>query len=209
MKEKKSNSNTRTPKKINVFLKSHPWQSAVAALLVVVMVVLAIGTQIIQVRLSADSYDSQTKQKAAEYLSDANSYINLGNFDRAMESIRLFFDRYPDDEEGYLYRASIYTGKGEYQKAVSDMNHAIKLNPSNSDYYLQRGCLFILLDNYKDAGKDFDKSIDTSNNDATTLLLVAQIYLEQKNYDKSLKVYDRYLAAFPDSAEIYAQEAYI
>ncbi|MDD3402965.1 MAG: tetratricopeptide repeat protein [Hespellia sp.] len=197
------------PNKFFNFFHKHPWRSAIAALLALVVIATTIGSQIIQTHLSADSFKNELQQHAAQYLADANSYINKGDFTRAMDSVRLFLDLYPDNEEGYLARASIYAGKGQYKRAISDMDHLIEISPDSAEYYLQRGCLYILLNDYDSAQADFDQAITLDDTNQELLLLIAQIYCEKEDYPSALTIYDRYLLAYPDSAEIYAQEAYL
>lgn len=203
---------TDQPKKSSKFFhffRSHPWQSALALFLALIIIATTIGSQMIQTNLSADNFKNALQKQAAEYLTDANQYMNKGDFDRALESVRLFLNLYPDTEEGYLTRASIYTGKGEYQQAVKDMDQLIKLNSKSPEYFLQRGCLYILLNQFDTAEGDFNRAIALDPANKELLLLIAQIYLEKEDYTSALNTYDRYIDEYPDSADIYAQEAYV
>lgn len=205
----KKDHNLKTGKKSMNIFRLYPWRSLIAGLLVLIILITTIGSQIAQVTLSSDNYKNTLQKRAVSYLTEANEYANQGKFDRAIESIKLFLNLYPENEEGYLMRASIYTSKMEYKKAIADFNHLLELNPNNADYYLQRGCLYILLDDYDHAQTDFNKAIQKDNADPELLLLIAQIYCEKKDYDAAINIYDQYLADYPDSDEIYAQEAYL
>ena len=94
------------------------------------------------------------------YSSDnCTSYLDLGNYDKAIVECSKKISANPEDCKAYYRRGLAFQHKGEYNKAIEDYSKAIQINPELVAAYNNRGNVYNDKGEYDKAIEDFTKAI--------------------------------------------------
>ena len=157
--------------------------------------------------------DKQVKQLlATAYNNRGASYLNLKQYDKAIENFNKVIELTPD--AGILIFAyscigACYLGLKQYERAIEDFDKAIELKPEVNilaNAYTGRGQSYLRLQQYERAIEDFDKAIELK---PEANILVRAYYgrgggyagLEQ--YERAIKDFDRTIELKSDYASAY------
>lgn len=75
---------------------------------------------------------TQVVRKDEELYAQAQSYIALGDKDRALAVIDEYLQKYPDNYVGWTEKGVIHLARKEYQTAIVSTRKSLELNPYNS-----------------------------------------------------------------------------
>ena len=75
------------------------------------------------------AWGSVGKERAISYYTTGCSYLEKGQWDKAIAEYNEAIELYPKYVEAYFYRGYAYDEKGLYEQAISDFTKAIEINP--------------------------------------------------------------------------------
>jgi len=144
----------------------------------------------------------------------ANSYLNLMQFETALDMMNDLIEKFPNTSNYYLTRGNIYTLKGDKLKANTDYNKAVSIDPDNYKVYFERG-RFFNNNSIQDQGKnDFDRAVTLIGNeirknpqDAQLLIKRAEIMEQTGNTQGAHQEYVNYLKLWPLNYNVLEKEA--
>jgi tetratricopeptide (TPR) repeat protein len=150
------------------------------------------------------------------YLQSADTYVHLGNLDKALENYNTAIALAPEDSDYYYYRGVFYEDyKQDYAKALEDYDKSIKLNPTDPYLYFQRAILYQNKLNQPDkALENYLKVAEFQSDYPYIKYNIALIYENYiKDYDKALEYYTKEIElrpkdplAYRNRAELYAYQ---
>jgi tetratricopeptide (TPR) repeat protein len=146
---------------------------------------LAIGDYIVivtKLQTLSDSLQSEP-DNVTLLVQRGNVYMQLGDYDPAMDDFNHVIELDPQNAEAYYARGSIYgVFQQDYEAAFADFDRAIALDPDFPKLYVTRGTLnFYFLKDYEAAIADFNYflSLPSDAPDDT----YAYVYLNKGNLD--------------------------
>ena len=104
-------------------------------------------------------------QETAAYIMRGLSYVNLEQYEPAIEDYTRAIEIDPQDAATYFYRGLCYAELRQFDQALADFSQAIALNPQESAAYINRGLCYTDLQQYREAVVDFTTAIDISPTD--------------------------------------------
>ena len=123
-----------------------------------------------QQRIAATKAEDEKKAKAAAaeaeqqryttLVSQSNTDINAGNYDRAIATLSEAMRLNPNDEGLASFKRGIaYGSKGDYDRAISDFSEAVRLDPKSVLAFRNRGLAYDKKGDYDRAIADFSEAI--------------------------------------------------
>jgi tetratricopeptide (TPR) repeat protein len=114
--------------------------------------------------------DANTQPEIATIWNEAKAYIEQGNFDKAIETYRYVFIRYPDNpvagEYASAYLGDVYLTLRQLDLAESYIKKAISYSPEKPDYHYVLGFVYSVQCRWEKAIQEFEKSVSReSGND--------------------------------------------
>jgi len=97
-------------------------------------------------------------------------YANIGDYDKALASMKHYKGQAPDEANPYDSMGEIYTYKGDFENAEKQFKQAIKLNENFVFSWLHLGDVYLEKGQYKKALKIYKKSLEKAaeQNDKAT-----------------------------------------
>ena len=137
------------------------------------------------------------------YSKRARSYMQQGQFDRAMSDLERGLSLDPEDQQALTNRGTIWFLKGNDQKALADLDKAIRLKRADAAALNSRGAVRFDLGEHDRALEDFNTAIKLKKDYAEALLNRAVTLSTMKEFDRSLTDYDAYIKLRPGNARAY------
>ncbi|MGB7858647.1 MAG: toll/interleukin-1 receptor domain-containing protein, partial [Pseudolabrys sp.] len=104
--------------------------------------------------------EAETRMRYATLVSQSNTDINAGNYDRAIATLSEAMRLNPNDEGLASFKRGIaYGNKGDYERAIADFNEAIRLDPKSVLAFRNRGLAYDKKGEYDRAIADFSEAI--------------------------------------------------
>jgi tetratricopeptide (TPR) repeat protein len=100
--------------------------------------------------------------KAPVYLSRGAAYINIQEFDKALEDLDQVLAEEPDNERAHYYRGIVLLNLEEFEKAASDFDQTIRKNPGRGPAFLGRGFALAETGREEEALLDFKTAVSHS-----------------------------------------------
>jgi tetratricopeptide (TPR) repeat protein len=72
----------------------------------------------------------------------AKCYLELGDYDRAMEMIREEKSRNPNIADSYILAAEIFSRKSQYKECAAEYSAAIKIRPNKAELYVRASACY-------------------------------------------------------------------
>ena len=107
------------------------------------------------IKLEPNNAETYTKRGAA--------YINLGQYQQAIDDFNKAIGLKKDYPSTYNNRGAAYYSLGQYQQAIDDFNKAIQLKPDSADAYSTRGTAYLLRGNKELGCPDAKKACALGN----------------------------------------------
>jgi tetratricopeptide (TPR) repeat protein len=162
---------------------------------------------------------------AEAYLGLARALEGAGDYDGALAAIKNARRARPVYPEASAVEGRIYKDIGEEEKAIASFNRAIK-EGGGFQPEAHTGLALLYKDSAYGAGSagdleeenrlyalavaHFQKAIEQlSATEPIVYLLLGEIYEKQEKYKEAIKIYEKFLADFPDSEERTAVESFI
>ena len=141
------------------------------------------------------------------YNSRANIYVDLEEYDKALEDYAKCIALDPEYVNAYFNRANMYLDLGEYDKALEDYAKCIALDPEDPDAYYNRALLYEDLEEYDKALEDYAKCIVLNPEYVNAYNNRAALYQNIGEYDKALEEYAKCIALNPEDPDTYYNRA--
>jgi type IV pilus assembly protein PilF len=102
---------------------------------------------------------AEAEKRASVRLELAGGYFSRGQFDTALDEIKLALAAKPDLGAAYNMRGLVYAAMGEERLADESFERALALNPRDADAMHNRGWFFCQRGRYDDADRLFEQAI--------------------------------------------------
>lgn len=137
------------------------------------------------------------------YTSRGASFVEHGQYDKAINILTLELSDNPNNYLAYFYRGVAYQNKNNYDRAIDDYTRSIELNRTYYNSFVNRGAVYLAKNNIAKALEDYDRAISLAPKNARTYLLRGAIYHYDLNkLDNALTDYNKALEL--DSKNIHA-----
>lgn len=153
----------------------------------------------------ADEVDAECLARA--YYHRGNSYVKLGQYERAIADYNQAIEIDSEDAEAYNNRGNSYNGLNQYEHAIEDLNKAIELKPNLVEAYNNRGNSYHGLKLYELAIKDFNKAIEIDSEDASAYFNRGNSYTDLEQYESAIEDFDKAIEINPENAHAYHNRA--
>lgn len=154
-------------------------------------------------------YDKAVKQGLKQgdpILWRGMSHFNLGNADKALEDLKKYLEKDPDNADINNIVGLILYESGTGEESIYYYDKAIESNPRNTQAYLNRGIAWLSVSIDDNAIKDFDKAIELDKNNAYAYYQRSIYYRKQDNLKNSLTDVNKALSLRLSNAEMYAHK---
>jgi tetratricopeptide (TPR) repeat protein len=144
-----------------------------------------------------------TTGDAASFLKSGDSYLNRGDYDKAIADYTRAIEIDPRDAVAYENRGIAYTSKGDIDRAVADFTQAISIDPLYAGTYFNRGCAYDEQGDYDKAIADYTQTISIDPMFAGAYHNRGFDYNEKGDYDKAIADYTQVISIYPNDANTY------
>ncbi|MFZ1207967.1 MAG: tetratricopeptide repeat protein, partial [Pseudolabrys sp.] len=104
--------------------------------------------------------EAEARTRYITLVSQSNTDINAGNYDRAIATLSEAMRLNPNDEGLASFKRGIaYGSKGDYDRAISDFSEAVRLDPKSVLAFRNRGLAYDKKGDYDRAIADFTEAI--------------------------------------------------
>ena len=104
--------------------------------------------------------EAEARTRYVTLVSQSNTDINAGNYDRAIATLSEAMRLNPNDEGLASFKRGIaYGSKGDYDRAISDFSEAVQLDPKSVLAFRNRGLAYDKKGDYDRAISDFSEAI--------------------------------------------------
>jgi tetratricopeptide (TPR) repeat protein len=114
-----------------------------------------------------DSGQYSGRNLALAYNNRGNTYIELGEYSRAIEDFDQAVRLVPNNAIPYTGRGDAYGELGQRARAIEDYDKAVQLDPGYSLAFSNRGVEYAALGDYARAIEDFDQALRLDPGDAS------------------------------------------
>lgn len=131
-------------------------------------------------------------------------YLNLTNYDKAVDDFSKAAQLNPAFARAYVERAYAYNLEHLYDLSLMDCNMAIMLKPEDAEAYLYKGNTFAGKQNYDKAIEIFDKAIELDPNFVWTYQARALTYADIEDYPHAVADFDKVIQLQTTNAWAFA-----
>jgi tetratricopeptide (TPR) repeat protein len=146
-------------------------------------------------------------------LDQAKSFLQAGEYDRALEIYTFYLRFQPDSLDALSQRAVVYASLDDFSSAFNDINRAFDLAGflaiEQALIYNSRGQVYYLEGNRELSSQDFSRAIDLYPSRADYWLNRAVLYQVSEDWDNALADYQQYVTLQPNDSEAYLNIARI
>lgn len=141
----------------------------------------------------------QVGREDEELYAQAQSYVALGEKERALKAIDEYVAKYPENECGFTEKGRIHIERGEYEQGLTATRKSLDLNPYNTHAWNNLGILLTRTNApFAEVRKAFDTALHFDPyNTAAMMNLVGQLFL-LKEYGEAAALTARALKLCPD-----------
>jgi len=115
------------------------------------------------------------------YYNLAQAYMNLHDYDKALQAIRQCLKLYPDYDRGLNIMGMAYLNKNNYEDALQVFRRNMAVNPKYVASYYYAGLIFAQNNDLSTALKYLTEAIEVNARYKPAYVLIAQIYKMQGN----------------------------
>ena len=156
--------------------------------------------------------DSRPKSVAVAYSDRGMAYINMQDYDRAIEDFNQVLKLDPTHAQSFNNRGTAYVYKGNYDLGIRDFNKAIELDPKLAAAYHSRGAAYARQGKFEQARPDFDIAIELApedinayNSRGLTLKNMGEDYLAIRDFSKIIELDPEFFSAYNQRGMAYTK----
>lgn len=142
------------------------------------------------------------------HLGKGNCLMELGNYPKAIESLKLSLDNDETDAEVLCNIAECYENLKDDNAAKYHYQKSLKINPNLSDAYFGIACIYKRNNQWKDAERNLLKAIDIDRYEVIYNIELAELFLIQENKEKCYHYYHQAQQIDQDTIEILLDYAH-
>lgn len=140
----------------------------------------------------------------APYLSRANYYAALGEWDRVLADYNVVIELDPNIVNAYTARAAAYQYAGEPDRALADYTKAIELSPYFSGNYEERAELYFAQGQLDLPAADYSQAIEVGPTYAELYSAHAEVYSALGDLARAIADYDQAIERHTPDAALFA-----
>lgn len=140
-----------------------------------------------------------TAPDAQAYTLRGHAYLQLKDFDRAIEDFSEAIRLGGRDFYTFIGRGVAYRFKRDFQRSIADYDEAIRIRPTHAGAWNNRCFAHAITNNLDAALSDCNEALRLAPDEPHTLDSRALIYLKQKQYDRAIADYEAVLKAMPNT----------
>lgn len=133
----------------------------------------------VNVKLYQDSAEGKIAMAQEKY--NGLESLKAGNYDQAIEDLKLAFSLYPDYAEGYCTRAACYLKKNDLTKAMEDADRAIQIKGDYPGAYTTRAQIYIKKGDEDKAMEDLNKAISLKDDYSEAYFIRGKLHQKRNN----------------------------
>jgi tetratricopeptide (TPR) repeat protein len=145
------------------------------------------------------------------YLRLSSTFIEIGEFEKAIDACNETLKIDPNLAVVYIYRGIAYAELKQHERAIEDYSKAIELNPNLVDAYTNRGTAYARLNQHEQAIEDYNKTLELNpsfaeayNNRGTAYDRLNQHERAIEDYNKAIELNPNYANAYYNRGNTYA-----
>lgn len=147
-------------------------------------------------------------QEADNLVNSGWEYLNMEEYDIAIENFNEAIRIDPNHAEAYQYRGAAYAKMEDWDTAIENYNEAIKFDPGYALAYYNRGIAYSEKGEWDAAIENFDKAIRFDPDYLQTYSIRGWIYLQKKEYDRAITDFDHVIQLDPGYVSAYNYRGY-
>ena len=133
------------------------------------------------------------KDNAKALIYRADSYLQLQQYDKALEDINVYCKNNTLNETQYETVITVYLGLGDYENAITYETKAIESGYNDEQFVLYRLQTYLMLNKFDEAKEDCVTYSELVNEDIDPEIVMATSLYSLQKYEKALEVYSTYL----------------
>ncbi|MFH1811787.1 MAG: tetratricopeptide repeat protein [Pseudomonadota bacterium] len=166
------------------------------------LLVIAQGKPKEAVRLLEDAL-ARDKTIATYNLTTALAHIDMGEWDTAIEDVRIASEVEPDHINVLYYRGLALRGKGDYKNALAVFKQGEQVSPKDARFSLEMGRTYAANGDFLDAIDYFKSTIFKDEHWALAYFELGKAYMELVRYNTAREQFDQALRLRPDWAVVH------
>jgi tetratricopeptide (TPR) repeat protein len=151
-----------------------------------------------------ETFEKKQNKTYTKFLSEAKSFYEKEEFDKAIEALKKLIALMPDDETVYHNLGVSYHMKGNYDIAIESYQKAIALKPDYEKAYTNLGNSFTRKGDYDRAVEAYQKAIALKPDDEKVYVNLGNVFYGKGDYDKAIEAYQKAIALKPDDEKAYS-----
>ncbi len=153
-----------------------------------IMILITVGCSTTKtVPLSQMPDPSPINERALVWFERGNAYVQLGNFEDAVNDFTQAINTDPNFADAYYNRGLVLGRLEKHEQAISDFTQALTLNPKNINAFADRGVAYGSLGQHALAISDFTQAITLNPNFASAYYNRAVGYFVEKKCEEARK----------------------
>jgi Tfp pilus assembly protein PilF len=169
----------------------------ITGLLAWIVTLLAIG---LVVAPNATAQETLPRDAQA-YINRGLTYLNKGDYDRAIADFNEAIQIDPNNALAYANRGVIYHNKGDYDRAIADYTQAIQLDPKNAMAYYGRGDAFLNKGDNERAIANLNQAIQLDPKNARAYMSRGAAFLNKGDNERAIADYTKAAQLDPKLAQ--------
>ncbi len=144
------------------------------------------------------------------FLGRAKAYLELENYEKALNDAGQATDMTPDEAAGYVLLSKIHSGLGNFELALDDVDLALQAEPKNPDAINQQALVLLYADETKEASKILDEQIKNNPDYGGFYYSRGILNNSRERYDRAVEDFNKAeeLNTGVDAFEIYINRAF-
>ena len=126
-------------------------------------------------------------QNARRYFKTGEDFVEVGNYNDAIEQFTKAIDLEPDYADAYMARADACEKIGKLEEAAADYDRASTFLEKDKDVFYHSGRLYYLLNEYEKALEKTDISIKLKKTNDNAYRLKAKILIALERFEEALE----------------------
>lgn len=148
-------------------------------------------------------------ERAAQALEDGDTFLDVGLYERAIDSYTTALEIDPTQAEAFNGRGLAYQYLDRFEPALKDFEAAVALDPTFEAAYYNRGLMYGNLGDYEKAIEDFSFLIEINPADFEALYNRGLNYYDLEQVDAAIADLDAAIETNPEYASAYVARGII